>query len=460
MTLDLARWQFAVVTVFHFFFVPLTIGLSFLVAIMQTLAYRKKDPGWDRLSRFFGRLFLINLAVGVVTGIVLEFQFGLNWSSYSVFVGNIFGAPLAIEGLLAFFMESTFVGLWIFGRGRLSARLHLATIWLVAVGTVLSVLFILAANAWMQHPVGYKVVHGQAVLTNFWLILGNSTLWASFFHTVLAAFATGGALTLGISVWRAHRDRDNPDDRRAFLRSAHLATIFLLVSVVLTAVAGDSLGRVMDTQEPMKMAAAEALYHTTNGAPFSLLTITDLSDQPVLQVRAPHVLSLIEDLSWNGQVPGIDNIQAADVAKFGPGSYIPMIWLTYWSFRVMVGAGILMILIGAWGACLARKRKLGQNLWFRRAALIGIVLPFVANTSGWILTEVGRQPWIVYGVMLTAKGVSSVTIADVAATLAVFVLIYTALGVIEAALMTRSARRPLDKVDADSKQSLVPGFVY
>ena len=193
LTLDLARWQFAVVTVFHFFFVPMTIGLSFLVALMQTLAYRRRDAGWDRLSRFFGRLFLINLAVGVVTGIVLEFQFGLNWSSYSVFVGNIFGAPLAIEGLLAFFMESTFIGLWIFGRGRLSPRLHLATIWLVSVGTVLSVLFILAANAWMQHPVGYKVVHGQAVLTNFWLMLGNPTLWASFAHTVLAAFATGGA---------------------------------------------------------------------------------------------------------------------------------------------------------------------------------------------------------------------------------------------------------------------------
>ncbi|MGD0742814.1 MAG: cytochrome ubiquinol oxidase subunit I [Acidimicrobiales bacterium] len=460
MTLDLARWQFAVVTIFHFFFVPLTIGLSFLVAIMQTLAYRQKDPGWDRLSRFFGRLFLINLAVGVVTGIVLEFQFGLNWSSYSVFVGNIFGAPLAIEGLLAFFLESTFVGLWIFGRGRLSARLHLATIWLVAVGTVLSVLFILAANAWMQHPVGYKVVHGQAVLTNFWLILGNSTLWAQFAHTVLAAFATAGALTLAISVWRAHRDRDDPASRRAFQSCAHLATGFLLTTAVLTAVAGDSLGRVMDTQEPMKMAAAEALYHTTNGAPFSLLTITDLSDQPVMQIRVPHVLSLIEDLSWNGQVPGIDNIQAADVAKYGPGSYVPMIWLTYWSFRAMVGAGTLMILLGAWGMYLAWRKKLAEDLWFRRAALVGIALPFLANTAGWIMTEAGRQPWIVYGVMLTAKGVSGVTVADVAATLAAFVLIYSVLAVIEVALMTRSARRPLEEPDLGATKSLEPSLVY
>ena len=460
MTLDLARWQFAVVTIFHFFFVPLTIGLSFLVAIMQTLAYRRKDPGWDRMSRFFGRLFLINLAVGVVTGIVLEFQFGLNWSAYSVFVGNIFGAPLAIEGLFAFFLESTFVGLWIFGRGRLSPRLHLATIWLVAVGTVLSVLFILAANSWMQHPVGYKVVHGQAVLTNFWLILGNPTLWASFGHTVLAAFTTGGAVALGICVWRAHRDRNDPESRRAFQRAAHLTTIFLLVSVVLTAVAGDSLGREMNTQEPMKMAAAEGLYHTTSGAPFSLVTITDLSDQPVVQIRVPHVLSLIDDLSWNGQVPGIDNIQAADVAKYGPGSYVPMIWLVFWSFRVMVGAGTLLILLGLWGLWLARMKKLTENVWFRRAALFAIVLPFVANTSGWIMTEAGRQPWIVYGVMLTAKGVSSVTVADVATTLGAFVLVYTVLGVIEAVLMTRSARRPLDEPGDDAEKSLVPGLVY
>ena len=208
------------------------------------------------------------------------------------------------------------------------------------------------------------------------------------------------------------------------------------------------------------MAAAEGLYRTANGAPFSLLTITNLSDQPVVQIRVPHVLSLIEDLSWNGQVPGIENIQTADVAKYGPGSYVPMIWLTYWSFRVMVAAGVLMILLGAWGVLLAWRKKLADSLWFRRAALCGIALPFIANTAGWVMTEVGRQPWIVYGVMLTAKGVSGVTVADVATTLAAFVLIYTALGVTEAALMTRSARRPLDEPDADPESSLGPSLVY
>jgi cytochrome bd ubiquinol oxidase subunit I len=460
MTLILARWQFAIVTVFHFFFVPVTIGLAFLVAVMQTLAYRRGDVTWERLTRFFGRLFLINLAVGVVTGIVLEFQFGLNWSSYSVFVGNIFGAPLAIEGLLAFFLESTFVGLWIFGRERLSARLHLATIWLVSTGTLLSALFILAANAWMQHPVGYKVVHGQAVLTDFWAVLANSTLWESFAHTVLGAFATAGALVLGISIWHAHRDGNDHESRDAFLRAARFAAAFTFVTVVLTAVAGDAQARLMDSQQPMKMAAAEALYQTKNGASFSLLTIGNLNGQkPVFQIRVPHVLSMIADLSWNGQVRGIDNVQAAESSKYGPGSYIPVIWLTYWSFRAMVGAGILMILLSAWAIWLGRRKKLLESRWFRRAVLVGIALPFIANSAGWIFTEAGRQPWIVYGLMITAKGVSAATAADVAGTLAAFVLVYGILGAIDAWLMVRAARHQLVEAEV-GRPSAVPSLVY
>ena len=374
MTLILARWEFAVVTVFHFFFVPVTIGLGFLVALMQTLAYRRHDADWDRLSRYFGRLFLINIAVGVVTGIVLEFQFGLNWSAYSVFVGNIFGPPLAIEGLLAFFMESTFIGLWMFGRGRLSPRLHLATIWLVSLGTVLSALFILAANAWMQHPVGYKVVHGQAVLTNFWAVLGNPLLWGAFAHTVLGAFATAGALVLGISAWRAYRERDHDGHRAAFLRATRFSAPFTLVCTLLVAVSGDLQARLMDIYQPMKMAAAEALYQTKSGASFSLLTIGNLKGQPVFQIRVPHLLSLIADLSWSGSVSGINNLQAADVAKYRAGSYVPVVPLTYWSFRAMVGAAVLMVLLSAWGVWLARRRgdgKLGASRWFRARRAVG-----------------------------------------------------------------------------------------
>jgi len=462
MTLILSRWQFAIVTVFHFFFVPVTIGLGFMVAIMQTLAYRRGDEGWDKLTRFFGRLFLINLAVGVVTGIVLEFEFGLNWSAYSIFVGNIFGAPLAMEALLAFFLESTFVGVWIFGRGRLSPRLHLASIWAVSIGTMLSALFILAANTWMQHPVGYRVVHGQAVLTNFWDILGNSTLWGSFAHTILAAFATGGALVLGISVWRAHKDRANEEHRAWFVRTAKFAAGFTLAAVLLTSVAGDSQARLMDSQQPMKMASAEALYNTAKGASFSLLTIGNLKGKPVFQIRVPHVLSLIADLSWNGQVQGINQVQAKEAARYGAGSYVPVIWLTYWSFRAMVGAGILLIVLSAFAVWALRRRKMLEKRWFRRLAVIGMALPFIANTTGWIFTEAGRQPWIVYGLLTTAKGVSSVPAADVLATLVVFILVYSVLGAVDFVLMRRYATRPLDEPEMEpaAAPGTVPSLVY
>jgi cytochrome d ubiquinol oxidase subunit I len=462
MALDLARWQFAIVTVFHFFFVPMTIGLAFLVAVMQTLALVRKDETWDRLSRFFGRIFLISLAVGVVSGIVLEFEFGLNWSAFSIFVGNIFGAPLAIEGLLAFFLESTFIGLWIFGRERLSPRLHLATIWLVSIGTVLSAFFILAANAWMQHPVGYTVEGGQAVLTNFWAVLANSTLWASFVHTVVAALATGAALTLGISIWRAHRAPDDTE-RNAFRRAAGFACAVVLVTVVLSAISGDLQARLMDVQQPMKMAAAEALYNTQNGASFSLLTIGNLSDQPIFQIRVPHLLSLIADLSWNGQVVGINQMQATEAARYGAGNYAPILWLTYWSFRAMVGAGILMIAVSAWGVWLWWRRRLAASRWFRRAAVAGIVLPIIANASGWIFTEAGRQPWIVYGLMQTAKGVSTVGAGDVALTTAAFVVVYSILAVLAVVLVLRAARHPFDEIGeppADAEPVSAPGLVY
>ena len=463
MTLDLARWQFAIVTVFHFFFVPMTIGLGFLVAVMQTLGLVRGDETWDRLSRFFGRIFLISLAVGVVTGIVLEFQFGLNWSAYSVFVGNIFGAPLAIEGLLAFFLESTFIGLWVFGRGRLSPRLHLASIWMVSIGTILSAFFILAANAWMQHPVGYQVEDGQAVLTDFGAVLGNSTLWASFVHTVMAALATGGALMLGISIWRAHRARGDRTEREVFRRGTTFAAALVLVTVILAAVTGDLQARLMDVQQPMKMAAAEALYNTQNGASFSLLTIGNLSGQPIFQIRVPHLLSLIADLSWNGQVLGMNQVQAAEAARYGAGNYTPVIWLTYWTFRAMVGAGILMILVSAWGLWLSFRKRLVESRWFRRAALAGIGLPILANASGLIFTEAGRQPWIVYGLMQTMKGVSTVSAADVALTTAAFVAVYSILAVLAVILVLRAARHPLDTVGEPSDEEgavNVPGLVY
>ena len=458
----LDRWQFAITTVYHFLFVPVSIGLALLVAVMQTLAYRKRDSEsgdeWDALARFFGKLFVINFALGIATGIVQEFQFGMNWSNYSVFVGNIFGAPLAIEGLLAFFMESTFLGLWIFGRGKLSPRLHLATIWLVSVGTMLSALFILAANAWMQHPVGYKVVGDRAELTDFWALLANSTLWAEFTHTVLAAITTGGMVMLGVSAWKLLRHRETA----AFLRAAKLAAAVSLVAVIGVMITGDIQARLMDTQQPMKMAAAEALYNTQSGASFSILTVGNLSGNPIFQIRVPHLLSLIADMSWNGQVSGIHQVQAHEAATYGPGSYVPVIWLSYWSFRLMIGFGVVILAVAIGALWLARRKKLASSRWFLWAALLAIGAPFLANSFGWIFTEAGRQPWVVNGLMRTDQAISpTVGAGSVALTLAGFTLVYTVLGVIEVMLMARFARRPLhDEEAGTSGPASSPALVY
>jgi cytochrome bd ubiquinol oxidase subunit I len=447
MKLLLDRWQFGVTITYHFLFVPLTIGLAFLVAIMQVLAYRRRDEVWERLTRFFGTLFLINFAMGVVTGIVQEFQFGMNWSNYSVFVGNIFGAPLAMEGLLAFFAESTFIALWLFGRNRLPPLVHTLSICVVSLGTIVSAFFILTANAWMQHPVGYRIVGNKAELTDFWAVLRNDTLWAEFSHTVLAAFVTGAMVVLGVSGWQLLRGRHVA----AFTRSARLAAGVALVCTLLVIVTGDIQARLMDTQQPMKMAAAEAVYRTQAGASFSLLTIGNLSGQPIFQIRVPHLLSLIATLSWNGTVDGIAQVQNTEAAKYGPGGYVPVLWVTYWSFRLMVGFGFLMLAASAWA--LWRSRRAGRKafelgrwtLWFLVAC---IVTPFLANTFGWLFTEMGRQPWIVYGLMKTGAGISpGVSTADVAFTLGGFVLLYTVLGVIDVVLMFRAARDGLGDAD-------------
>jgi len=260
--------------------------------------------------------------------------FGMNWSNYSVFVGNIFGAPLAMEGLLAFFAESTFIGLWLFGRNRLPALVHTLSICVVSLATIVSAFFILAANAWMQHPVGYRIVGNKAELADFWAVLRNSTLWAEFSHTVLAAFVTGAMVVLGVSGWQLLRG----GNAVAFTRSARLAAWVALVGTVAVMVTGDIQARLMDSQQPMKMAAAEAVYRTQSGASFSLLTIGNLSGQPIFQIRIPHLLSLIATLSWNGRVDGITSVQHAEALRYGPGSYVPVLWVTYWSFRLMVGS--------------------------------------------------------------------------------------------------------------------------
>jgi cytochrome bd ubiquinol oxidase subunit I len=441
MNLDLARWQFAITTVYHFLFVPLTIGLSLLVAGMQTAWVRTDDERYLRMTKFWGKLLLINFAMGVVTGIVQEFQFGMNWSDYSRFVGDIFGAPLAIEGLLAFFLESTFLGLWIFGWDRLPKRLHLACIWLASIGTVLSAYFILAANSWMQHPVGSIVndARGRAELTDFGAVLTNSTAVGAFAHTITACFVTAGMFVLAISAWHLARGQHT----RVMRPSLRIALVTVLIAGIGVVVTGDIQARLMTEQQPMKMAAAEALYDTTPSASFSLVTIGSLDgSQEIWSLRVPGVLAFMATGSFDGTVEGVNQIQQQEAAAFGPGDYTPLIPMTYWTFRLMIGFGMLAVLISLIGLWLTRKRATRPvPRWFYRASVAGLFLPFAANSVGWIFTEMGRQPWSVYGVLRTADSVSpAVTTGMVLTSLIVFTVLYGVLAVIDGVLMVRYAK--------------------
>jgi cytochrome d ubiquinol oxidase subunit I len=445
---ELARLQFALTTIFHFFFVPLSIGLAFITAIFQTAWYRTQDDGYLRLTKFWGKLFLVNFALGVVTGIVQEFQFGMNWSAYSRFVGDVFGSPLAIEGLAAFFLESTFLGLWIFGWNRLSPRVHLATIWLVAIGTCISAFFILAANAWMQHPVGYTLnpETGRAEMTDIMAMFTNPTLWAHFPHTIAAALVTGGMFVLGISAWHLWRQRDVA----LFRKAAGTALAITLVASIVVAFTGHFQAQLMTEQQPMKMAAAEALWETESGASFSLFAIGDeRAGENIIDISLPHMLSVLATNTWDGTVYGINDLQATYEAQYGAGSYVPIVWIQYWSFRLMTGAGFAMIAISLVGLWLLRKGKLETTTWFLVLTLPAIALPYVANSLGWVFTEMGRQPWVVYGLLRTADAASpTVGIGLVLTTVIGFTLIYGFLTVVDVILLRRFAKSDPPAPDA------------
>ena len=449
--LELARLQFGIVTVFHFIFVPLSIGLAFFVATLQTAHHRTGKDVYGRMTHFWGKLMLISFAVGVVTGIVQEFQFGMNWSDYSRYVGDVFGAPLAMEGLAAFFLESTFIGLWIFGKGRLPARVHLATIWLVAVGTMLSAYFILAANSWMQHPVGYRIgASGRAEMTSIWAVLTNSTALYAFGHTMLAALATAGMVILGVSAYHLARGHDV----NGFRRSATLALVVVFVGALATATVGHFQAQLMTTQQPMKMAAAEALYTSQSGAPFSAFAVAPFEATPerlTFNVEIPKGLSLLATNTPNGRVEGINDLQAEYVARYGPGDYRPVIGITYWAFRLMVGMGVLMILLGFIGLLLVRRGTLTTSPRFLKIALWAIPVPFIGNAMGWIFTEMGRQPWVVQGLLLTRDASSpTVGVGYVTTSLIGFTLLYAVLAAIAGWLAVREMRAGTTPESADT----------
>ncbi len=452
--LDLARWQFAITTVYHFLFVPITIGMGFVVAGLQTAWYRTNKEKYLRATKFFGKLFLINFAIGVVTGIVQEFQFGMNWSSYSRFVGDIFGAPLAMEGLLAFFLESTFLGLWIFGWDRLPKKIHLATIWIASVGTLLSAYFILAANAWMQHPVAYRInlEKNRAELTSIMEVLTQKTAVVTFLHTIPSAAFTAGAFVAGISAWLMLKKKDVEMSRPTL----KLGLVTLLISFVAISVSGDAIGKVMTEQQPMKMAAAEALYETTDSAPFSLLTVGTLDgSRPVFQIDVPSVLSFLATGDFSSTVQGVNDLQAKYEVEFGPGDYTPNIPLAYWSFRLMIGFGalaVLFALITLWR--MRRGGSLPKGRWFLPAMISLPFMPLLANSFGWIFTETGRQPWAVFGLIRTEDGVSQVVSAGaVLFTMIVFTLLYGVLAFIEVGLVLKVIKNgPATEVDYENPQ--------
>jgi cytochrome d ubiquinol oxidase subunit I len=438
---DLARIQFATTSIYHFLFVPLTIGLALLTALLETRWHRTRQAEYLRLTRFFGTLLVINVAVGVVTGLVQEFQFGMNWSGYARFVGDVFGAPLAMESLAAFFLESVFLGLWWFGRDRLPRRVHLATIWAVAAGSALSAAFIMAANSWMQHPVGYAIdpVSGRAQLTDVVAVLTSPVFLRSLLHVLLASLITAAVVMLAVSAWHLRR---RSSASPLFTRSAGLALAVLAPVTAVNLLVGSELGVTEGEFQPMKIAAAEAQWQTCQPCSFSLFQIGGGKGDhdPTKVIQVPHLLSLLATNSWDGQVQGLDELQAQYSAQYGPGDYVPNVFVQYWSMRVMAYLGSLLVLLGLWG--LWRRKRLATSRWFLRVAIWAVPIPFVVNTAGWLLTENGRQPWIVQGLQLTRDASSpSVGTAALVTSLAVFVLLYGLLAVVAWSLMLRYARR-------------------
>jgi len=426
----LSRLQFAITSMFHFIFVPLTLGLSILVAYMETRYVRTRDVKYLRMTKFWGKLFLINFALGIVTGITLEFQFGMNWSEYSKYVGDIFGAPLAIEATAAFFLESTFIGLWIFGWNRISPVFHAVSIWIVAIATNLSALWILLANGWMQHPVGYVLQNGRAEMVDFMALVTNPYGLLKFGHTVLAGYVVAAFFVMGISAWHLLR-KSNTDLYRTSFR---IAAVFGLAAVIGVALIGDFHTKEVAKTQPVKFAAMESVWNTTSDADWNLLTIPDTSGETnaVEALGLPEVLSYLATGDFDGQVQGLKEV---------PASERPPVWPTFLGFRLMVLLGIAFAVLALIAVVKVWRDRLVDSRWFLWIMVFAIPLPYIANQLGWLVAEVGRQPWIVYGVLKTVDaGSPAVSLSQVWSSLIAFTLVYALLGAIDIYLLFKVAR--------------------
>jgi cytochrome d ubiquinol oxidase subunit I len=454
--LEIARWQFGIITVYHFLFVPLTIGLTAIVAGFETAWVRTRNEDYLRLTKFFGKLMLINFAIGVVTGIVQEFQFGMNWSDYSRFVGDVFGAPLAIEGLLAFFLESTFLGLWIFGWDKLPRAMHAGCMWIVHIGTLFSSWFILAANSWMQHPVGhiYNPETGRAELVDFWAVMFNKVQLVTFPHVIASAYLTAGAFVVGVAGWLYVR-RGHEADRGLYRRAVRIGATVTLLAGLGVAVSGDIQGKIMTEVQPMKMAAAEGLFETEQPASFSVFTIgTPDGTEEKFAIKIPGLLSFLGTGSFDGEVRGINDLREEYIETFGQdpgaayytaGDYVPVVPITYWSFRFMIGLGMAAAAGAALVLWMTRRDRVPSARWFPWLALSLPVLSVAANSFGWIFTEMGRQPWVVFGLMTTENAVSpGVSVFEAATSLLVLTVLYAVLAVVELGLLVTYAKKGAD----------------
>ncbi len=450
----LSQWQFAITSIYHFFFVPLTLGLAIVVALMETMYVASGQERYKLMTKFWGKLFAINFAMGVVTGLVQEFQFGMNWAEYSRYVGDVFGAPLAIEALLAFFLESTFLGLWLFGWDKLSKGVHLTAIWLVAIGSTLSAFWILVANSFMQSPVGYVEENGRLVMDNFGALLSNPYVWGQFSHTIFSGVTTAAFFVMGISAYHILRCHQAV----LFKRSFQIAALIGVVGSLLVGLVGHNQAQKMVEYQPMKIAAAEGLLESEDPASFSLFTIVNQKTMTeVVSIRIPYALSLLAYNRPEGEVKGVNELQAGFEAQHGPGNYVPSIFMTYWAFRIMAGVGTLLLLAAAYALYRSMRGQLTEKTWLLGLFPFAIFLPYLANTSGWILTEMGRQPWVVYNLMLTAEAASpNITPGMVVASLVSFTLVYGLLMGADIYLLSKYARagvEPANGNDADEEEA-------
>ena len=433
----LARWQFGITSVYHFLFVPLTLGLSVLVAIMETLYVRTGNELYKRMAKFWGKLFLLNFSLGVVTGLVQEFQFGMNWSEYSRFMGDIFGVPLALEALTAFYLESVFIGLWLFGWDRLSRKVHLVCIWLVAFASNLSALWILIANSFMQAPVGYVLRNGRAEMTDFVALLTNSYVLRQYPHTLMGGLITAGVFVMAISAYHLLR-KNQPEFFRTSLR---IGLTCALIASLLAAGTGHLQAQHVAKAQPMKLAVMESLWETANPAPYLLFASIDQDKQQnSLEISVPGALSLLVHGSLDGEIKGIKELQAQYAQQYGPGNYVPDIFPVFWSYRIMIGAGMWLLALTAFAFFQLRRNRLEQNPWLLRAIFWSLPVPYLANSAGWIVTEMGRQPWIVFGLQRVEQAVSpNVSSGAVWTSLIGFTVLYGLLAVVGVHLLKKFA---------------------